>query len=223
MHITNFPVDDYEEFLREAQWAVTFGGNARGSNTTQQAAYLLNVVQAGAQTGVIDLPENFRELYRLGGYRNTDKFLTVDAAVAPLSPEEEFKRLVENGDDPQISQSENFADHVEKHGLQLQQLAQIIGTDHPRYHALFAHWQTTSVLFQQQQLAAASPTGSGGGPSALQPGQVGGAGQPAVLTGATADINQQRNGSNVAAGGAAPGGVVPNRAIGSVVQGGPQR
>lgn len=64
-----------------------------------------------------------------------------------------------------------------------------------------------------------APGAQPSGPGPVQPGQVGGAGQPMTMI---PGMNEMRNGSNVAAAGMAPGGVgVPGRQVGEAAAGGP--
>jgi hypothetical protein len=202
------------EFL-EGNWEVQFGGNPLGANTTQQIAATLNILQAGAPSGELDVREVLREVIMLTGKRDPDRFLLRKDPPPPLSVEDEHTALLRFGQMPQVSPQDNHLEHWEGHGQLLQQMP----PNDPRAAALLLHTRVHGQLLQQQM----APQGQqgGGGPQALQPGQVGAPGQPATMQPSTIGVDQVRNGSNVAAGGQAPGptGSVPGRAIGGVVQG----
>ena len=205
------------EFL-EGQWEVQFGGNPLGANTTQQISATLNILQAGAQSGELDMRELLREVILLTGKRDPDRFLARKDPPPPMSPQDEQTALMRFGQMPVISPQDNHLEHWQMHGQLLRQMPQ---TD-PRFGALALHAQMHMQLLQQQ-MAPQGPggQGGGGGPQALQPGQVGAAGQPATMQPGTIDVNAARNTSNGAAAGQAPGptGSVPNRMLGGVVKG----
>jgi len=204
------------EFL-EGQWEVQFGGNPLGANTTQQISATLNILQAGAQSGELDTRELLREVILLTGKRDPDRFLARKDPPPPMPPQDEHSALLRFGQMPIISPQDNHLEHWQAHGQLLQQMPQT----HPQYSGLMFHAQMHGQLLQQQMAPQGPGAQGAGGPQALQPGQVGAAGQPATMQPSTADINQTRNGSNVAAGGQAPGptGSVPNRQLGGVVKG----
>ena len=206
----------------EAQWAVTFGGNPRGTNATQQITTHLNIAQALAPLGTVNAAEVTREVYRLAGHSNPDRFVSLQSKVPVIPPDEEFRRLAEFGQRPVLAPDENVAEHEQAHREQLFGLAQTAGPGDPIYNALYAHWTATMQVLQQQQAAVAAP---GGGSSGFDPSQVGQQGQPLTFQGATADIDGARNGSNVAAAGQAPGptGAVPGRSVGGIVSSGGPR
>ena len=206
------------EFLRDAQWAVRFGGNPRGTNSTQQITTLLNLAQSLGPLGVLDMVELSREILRLAGHSNPDKFLSQKRAVPALSPGEELERLLNYGQHPVVSPEENLQQHFQEHALQLDTLGAQLGEEHPHYKILLAHFATTQQLLAQQQMQQLMAAGGGG--STATGGT--GAGEAMVFNGATQQSQVARQNSNAAAAGQAPGpnGVVPNRPVGSVVTGG---
>lgn len=211
------------EVLRESNWALTFGGSSRGANSTAQITAHLNIAQAFGPSGELDVREVLRETYRLTGERNPDRFLSRKDPVPVVAPNEEHRRLLQAGERPQISQSENLQEHAIAHQEALQQWPQFMDPNDSRLVALLQHYLLTVQMLQaQSQPQGATQFGS----ELFQPAQAGAAGQPASQAGGGFDnLGQQRNGSNVAAGGGAPGpsGTVPNRQVGQVVSGGPQR
>jgi hypothetical protein len=216
------------EFL-QGDWIVSFGGNPRGANTSQQIQTLLNFAQSFAVTQEVDMREVAREILYIGGEREPDRFLTRKDPIPVMSPQDEEESLLQWAAHPRVSEQENKLEHLQQHQGTLQTWQQQMPPDDPRLAVLTQHFQFTFSLWQQEQAALqGGPGGQGaspGGPDSFQPGQVGSPGQPATFQGATAGINQVRNGSNVTAAGQAPGptGSVPGRTVGQISTGSDRR
>ncbi len=209
------------EFL-QGDWIVTFGGNPRGANTTQQIQTYLNIAQSFAASGELDQREIAREVLYISGEREPDRFLLRKDPLPVMSPADEEEALLNFGQVPRVSEQENKLEHIQQHNQTVTQWQQQLPPDDPRLVHLVGHLTFTFQLWQQEQVAQQGPGGgAASGPSPFDPSQVGAPGQPATFQGATAGVNDARNGSNLAAAGQAPGplGSVPNRNIGQVADG----
>lgn len=206
------------EILRDAQWAVTFGGSARGANVTAQITAHLNIAQAFAASGEIDIHAAAREVYRLIGERNPDRFLTRKDPVPSVPPAQEEDDLFRLGQHPEVGTGDNHQEHIQSHAVRLQQAQQELGVMHPHVKALLLHLQMHSIAFQSQAGGAAGR----GTPGMFGPAQAGTAGNPQSAQPRFEGLNEQRQRSNTTAAGGAPGptGSVPGRQIGEVASGG---
>lgn len=193
------------EFL-EGPFQVRFGGNPRGSNSVQQISQISNMAQTFGVSGVADLREMLREVDRLGGSFNPDRFLAQRDTSPPMPAEAEHEMLFLNGAIGPPSPRDDHFDHLQKHAPLLQSMQQRLPLEDPRIARLLLHMQA------HQQLAAPQGAAQGGGVSPFRPEQAGQPGQPASFQPAVAGINEARQASNGAAAGGAPGpGGVPNR------------
>lgn len=208
------------EYLKDVRWAVSFGGNPRGGNSSQQVAELLNIAQTFTPTGEANLRTFLREVLMLKGERNPDRFLMRPDPPPAMKPGEEFERLLQFGEAPLLSPQEDIFDHAKTHQVQLSRMAQEGAQSHPFYAVLYDHWQQTMQVVQQLMLAQQSAAQPGGNGNGSVPG---GPGQALTGEGAAAGIDRARQQSNDNAAGASPGGTVPNRKVGGVVAGGPRR
>jgi hypothetical protein len=206
------------EFLR-GTFEVRFGGSLIGANTQQDIASRLNLAQTFGPTGVVDLSALARDILQKIGVVNPDEFMVQDAGRPKVNANQENLAWMEFGQEPTLHQQDNHAEHFVKHRKVFAELAAENPLD-PRLPLMETHIQEhlAAAMFQQQQ-----QMGMGGGPGGPGMQQAGGAGQPQVLNGRTANVAQMRQQPNEQAAGQSPGGVVPNRQTGQIAYGGPQR
>lgn len=207
----------------EGPWYFRFGGSTR--NATQALASHLNIAQTYSQLGDLDTRESLREAYRLAGERDPERFLLRKDEPIPVEPSREHLMILD-GQMPVVSPREELLKHWQEHMLTLQNWMRSMPPGDPRLSRLQTHLIATQMALQAQmmQMGGGQP-GSAGGVQPLAPQEVGTQGQPATMQPMTAGINEQRQASNGAAAGQAPGptGSVPGRAVGNLVQGGPRR
>lgn len=206
------------EFLR-GDYEVVFGGNSAGMTPVQRQAGFRQIAQTYAQSGVVDIAALARaDLHELG-VPDPDRFLTVKSRPPSVSPRHEHMALFDFAEEIEVSPDDDHMAHVLAH---LKEQQKRLG--HPAAPLMQQHIAMHMAAIQAQAAAQMQAAGPQAGPAPFSPEQAGMPGQPAAFTPATAGLNDQRQMSNGGAPGRSPGpSVVPNRAVGALAMGGPQR
>lgn len=211
----------------KGEWFISFGGNPHGASSMQMFQMHSQIVERFGALGEIDVREAAREMYRLMGERDPDRFLTRKDDVEPVDPETENVMLMD-GQSVQMSVRDDHHRHIQSHQQALRELVASIEADWGAGSAQFDHrvfgYQFHVMQHHQALQPAQGPGGGGGGAQPLQPQQAGQQGQPMSFQPGVSDLNERRQVSNQQAGGGAPGPpTVPDRRVGSIVNNGGPR
>lgn len=222
---------DADQFLKlrpeylQGTFEVEFGGSVMGMNPQQEISALINFGQAFGASGVVDMGGLARMVAQRIGIRNPDDVLTAKEGRPKVSAKHENNALFIFGQEIEVHPQDDDQNHLLGHVKEMQRVQMEVPT-HPGLPAMREHVQMHMISMQQKQMAMQQqgPAAAGpGGPGPMDQSQVGGPGQPRTLAPGVAGLNDQRNQPNVDANGGAPGGVVPNRMVGQMALGGPQR
>lgn len=219
---------DADQFLKlrpeylQGTFEVEFGGSLLGMNPQQEVSALINFGQAFGQSGVVDMAALARMVATRIGIRNPDDVLLADQGRPKVSAKHEQIALFQYGQEIEVHPQDDHLQHVIQHEKALRAVAQETPM-HPGIAVMREHMNLhLFALKQQMAMQAQGPPGPGG-PRPMDASQAQGPGQPQALAPGVAGLNQQRQMSNEQANGGAPGGVVPNRMVGQMALGGPQR
>ena len=201
--------------MLQGPWHVIFGGNPRGSTGDQQIARWGQVVTMFGQAGTLDVRECTREVVRLTGQRDVQRFLAQKDEPPAFPPEMEEDALLRFGRMPEVSPMEDHRNHWQHHMAAFQMWQQQFGPADPRVRMLGIHLVVTEQTAMQQ-----AGMGQQQGPAPFQPQQAGQPGQPMSYQPATAGINEARQQSNAQVPGQSPGGVAAGREPGRIATGG---
>ena len=191
---------------------IRFGGNISGSNPFQRQSAIRQIATTYAQTGELNMRELIKADTREMGESDEGRFLLRADPPMPLDPADEHIQLMA-GQEIKVSPQDDDIQHITEH----REFGQRLG-DPYKARELFLHMQNHEQNFMlKQQQAQAGP--QQGGPAPFDPSQVGQPGQPASASSRFAQLNEQRNQSNVAANGRAPGGPAPGRQEGEIARG----
>lgn len=211
---------DVKPEMLEGPWHVIFGGNPRGASGQQQIAlWGQTVTMFGQVPGILDTRECAREVLRLSGQRDVQRFLAQKDELPSFPPEMEEEALLRFNRPPELSTRDDHPAHAERHQQTLVEWQNTLGPAHPKVQKLGIH------LMQTMQYAMAAAGGRNGGAMAapMQPQQAGQPGQPAAFTPRTAQMNEDRQMSNRTATGRSPGPAAPGRSPGQIATGGGAR
>lgn len=187
--------------MLEGPWHVLFGGNPRGSSAQQEIGLWNQTLTMFGKSGELDIRECARDVLRLQGKRDVQRFLMRKDEAPSLQPEVEEEALFRYGRAPEVSPMDDHRLHWQRHMQTYQQAAQALGPADPRVQKLGIHLVAT-----EQALNAAAGQGMGGAkPVPFQPQQAGQPGQPGTYDARTAGINESRQASNLASPGQSPG------------------
>ena len=208
------------EYL-EGDFEVSFGGSTLGLNQAEEVTGIINFLQTLAPTGIANVPYLARELARKLGAGDPDSWVVAGANQPKVSPRNENYMVFKSGMEISVHPEDDDMAHMRAH----QKEAEVVAGEnpaHPGLRLMQDHYNDHQQAFMQKQQAMMMQGQAGGGsPMGMQ----NGAGQmQGGLNGQSANVEQMRQQPNQQAAGMAPGGAtVPNRPIGSIATGGPQR
>lgn len=205
--------------MLQGPWHVLFGGNPRGATGQQQIALWGQTVTMFGASGELDVRECAREVLRLSGQRDVQRFMARKDEAPDFPPAMEEEALFRFGRMPEISPRNDHRAHWAAHMVTYQNWSQMLGPADQRVQRLGVHLVSHEQAMQAQM-------GMGGMPSMaspMQPQDTGQPGQPAAFTPHTAQVNEERQMSNRSQPGMSPGPMAPGRKPGQVATGGGAR
>lgn len=220
---------DADEFLLlkppylKGSFEVTFGGSSRGVNPRQEVAELLNVAQTFGPTGTVDLNATLYAVLLKMGHSNPSQFMVNKVQRPKQRPESENIAVFDHGQEIVVHPEDDDMRHLKSHARAVDaEKAMPPGElNIPAIMEMEEHMRLHVVSYQQKMApmagAGAPPMGGANGMPSTGPGE------QQVVTDAGQNAAADRQNPNQQAAGMAPGGVVPNRRVGQIAYGGPQR